>query len=246
YGSINCDFFPNRWETSDENYDDGAWCELDESGQLLLREPLINHDREAIYSFERTIVTSVRVLNSVKFHGFTGHIHISNENGRAKKRIPVTTTSTTWTTPGEHGIIYCDFFPEPSEEDEGNYGDGWCEIDGDRKGELLLRETVITRDGESYFNQGYNFGNKVITRVNVLNFGRFHGATNAINIINEGGTGSVYQQILPQNQRLLLMETMVQLTVTFSPNHLKRMRKIMVMVGVNSTASKKVNYYYET
>ncbi|KAJ3657942.1 hypothetical protein Zmor_009717 [Zophobas morio] len=105
-----------------------------------------------------------------------------------------TTTTTPWTThtTPESSSIYCDYFPEPSEEDVGNYGDGFCQLDGSFPNEqLFLRKIISTYDGDTFVSDSYQFPASLVTRVVLLNFGRYHGATNAIDIINESGDGGV-------------------------------------------------------
>lgn len=105
---------------------------------------------------------------------------------------PWTTTSpATFTPPGDYSSIYCDYFPEPTEVDEGNYGDGFCATDDNSDVGLLLRKTIITSDGQTFSSGSYSFPRTIVTRVQLLNFGRSHGATNAIGIFNEQGTGGV-------------------------------------------------------
>lgn len=89
------------------------------------------------------------------------------------------------------GNINCNFWPHPSEPDEGNYGDGSCSIiyphfRSDEK--LLVRKTLTTSEGETYLHDLLNFPNNIVTTVKLLNFGRYHGATNSINIDNREGT----------------------------------------------------------
>ncbi|CAH1382603.1 unnamed protein product [Tenebrio molitor] len=101
------------------------------------------------------------------------------------------TTTVTTTTTQEYSSIYCDMFPEPSEVDEGNYGDAMCSLDGTYNEKLILTRILHTDEGQTFLSGAYSFPHTVVTRVQLFNFGRYHGATNAIDILNEGGTGGV-------------------------------------------------------
>ncbi|CAH1370189.1 unnamed protein product, partial [Tenebrio molitor] len=77
---------------------------------------------------------------------------------------------------------------------------------GRRRGELRRRnllhrrklqrhrhhdENSTQRRRTDFLSDVYYFPETTVTRANLFNFGRYHGATNAIDIFNQDGTGSV-------------------------------------------------------
>lgn len=100
-------------------------------------------------------------------------------------------TTTVTTTTRQYLNIYCDKFPQPSDVDEGNYGDGICYIDGNYNDTVIMTKILHTDEGQTFLSDVYYFPETTVTRANLFNFGRYHGATNAIDIFNQDGTGSV-------------------------------------------------------
>ncbi|KAJ3657943.1 hypothetical protein Zmor_009718 [Zophobas morio] len=122
------------------------------------------------------------------FHVFLFCVFLQLPANYALNETPTLPTVPT----GDYPNIYCDHFPQPSDVDEGNYGDAVCYIDGTYADDLLLMEILVTDDGQTFLQEAYDFPGIKVTRVSLLNFGRFHGATKAIDILNgDDGNGTV-------------------------------------------------------
>ena len=120
------------------------------------------------------------------------------------------TTITQDTTAPSYPSLYCDYFADPSEPDEGNYGDGFCSVGGSLNvtEELLLTKILVTNDGEESFAHTYTFSKSVVTRVKLMNFGRYHGATKAIGLLNEeeDGQAEIYVFVYSGKGMRMLLE----------------------------------------
>lgn len=108
-----------------------------------------------------------------------------------------TTVKTNLSTLDSPGTVYCNYYPHPSDTDEGNYGDAVCQTGETNSNEtLLLRDILYSVDGEASSLSGIKtFTGKTITKVTLLNFGRYHGATNYIGILNKNGDGKIQYTI---------------------------------------------------
>ncbi|KYB28130.1 hypothetical protein TcasGA2_TC032890 [Tribolium castaneum] len=110
---------------------------------------------------------------------------------------PVTTTTSIEATTPPDPFKYCEYFPQDSDVDEGNYGDAECYIEGNFRETLLLRDFIVTSDGQTrIYNDFHTFRGSVVTRIRLINLGRFHGATKVLHIYNdENGIGSANIEI---------------------------------------------------
>ncbi|KYB28131.1 hypothetical protein TcasGA2_TC032891 [Tribolium castaneum] len=102
-----------------------------------------------------------------------------------------TNTTTTAVPVPDYPSINCDYFPKPEQADEGNYGDGICSIGEYPNERPITTKILTTNDGDTHLSHQIRVSGYAVTRVKLLNFGRYHGATNAISISNHQGTASV-------------------------------------------------------